>query len=313
MGTKETSSALIAAITKRGLELRRASMFVKIALVAVFAAVAGIAQFMQFPASGPSSSQVVGIMASLIVAIGSIFVMLTEEDASSALALAHKANEQAREIENDLEFISSIEMDRDRLIELYQALNVMRGLIEQATALPTVEEEVLVASLLNAAERSLPIALDFAQSDLWTIGIYKAYPDEENPGKVVLKTIAQKRAINCEISEARVWKEGTGIMGVCYSSGDEIVVPDLQADGTKAVFGTSANEARPYDVVRYRSMAAVPINVVKLSKPWGVVTVTTDRVGHFHPDGDVGVRPDEAARALANMVALAVAMVRKSN
>lgn len=312
MTVKETAAKISSSIVERGRKFRRASLFVQVALVAAFSAVAGVAQFLQFPPGGPEPSQMVGIVASIVVAVGSIFVFLTEDDASVALALANEAIEKARSIEIDFDFVPEIEADRSRLIELYQAVSVMRGLVEQSTIHSGIDEDVLVTRLLDAAGRSLTIAFDFGQSDLWTIGIYKAVPDPENPGKVILQASAQRRAISCELSDARVWREGTGIMGVCYSSGDEIIVPDLSADGMRSVFGTSANEARSYDAGRYRSMVAVPVNVAGEVKPWGVVTATTDNMGHFTPDGDVGVRPDEAARALASMVALAISVARKT-
>lgn len=242
MALNETAAHLTRAIAKRGQKMKRASLFVKIAFVAVFAAVAGICQFMQFPLTGPDTSQVIGIMASLVVAIGSIFVIWTDEDASEALALAAKAIEEARVAQDQWNLLPIIQADLDRLIELFQAMNVMRGLLEQATALPDLTEEKLISSMLDAAGRSLTIAMDFEQSELWTVGIYKAFPDADHPGKIVLCPIAHRRAINCDLSQARKWREGTGIMGVCYSSGDEIIVPDLQADGTRSVFGTSSNE-----------------------------------------------------------------------
>jgi hypothetical protein len=291
---------------------KRASLFVKIALVAIFSAVAGVAQFAQFPAAGPTAWQIIGITASSVVAIGAVFVVLTDQDASVEMALAAKALEEARAARTEYEVIDELEADRERLIELFQSVNLMRGVIEQATHLTTIDEDGLVKSVLTACQRSLAIAMDFSQSDQWTIAVYKAIPDPDEVGKTVLKCTAHKRAIECDIANARLWKEGTGIMGVAFSSGDEIVVPDLQADGTRAVFSTSANETRGYDNQRYRSMVAVPILVVGLQKPWGVVTATSDRVGHFKPDAQDGLRNDEGARALAAMIALAVAVQRNS-
>ena len=308
----EHSKQLSACIEKRGQKLKRASLFVKIALVALFSAVAGIAQFMDFAASGPSISQVIGITASLVVAVGAIFVVFTDDDASEAIALAQKATEQAREIEAEFQIVDELEADVGRLIELFQSVNVMRGVIETSTAFPTVSHVKVIEALLEVTSRSLSIAMDFAQEDLWTIGIYQAQPDPDDPTRVVLKCVAQKRAIACATEATRIWKEGTGIMGVCYSSGDEIVVPDLWSPGTNAVFSTSANERRNYDNERYRSMAAVPVNVTGMERPWGVVTATTDRVGHFSPIHENGIRPDEAVRALAGMCALAVAVRRVS-
>ncbi len=250
-------------------------------------------------------------MASLIVFIGGIFVVITEQDATEQLALSQRAVEAARDAESKYEIIGEMQADAERLIELFQAMTVMRGAIEHLAGNPAKDEDEVITKLLKACDRSLAIAMDFAQYDQWTIGIYKAVPSETEAHRAVLKCVAHKRAIECDPTEARVWKEGTGIMGVAYSNGDEIIVPDLQADGMKAVFGTSANEQREYDMDRYRSMVAVPVKVEGLEKPWGVVTATTDRVGHFSPNAEPGVRPDEGARTLAGMIALAIAVMRK--
>ena len=289
----------------------RASLFVKLVLVAGFTAIAGIMQFFQFPPTGPEPSQLIGIVSTIVVAVGVAFVVFTEQDSGEQLALAQSAINAARDIQSEFNIIDEFEDDIDRLIELFQAFNVMRGAIERLTAIANPDENEVVKNLLKACERSLAIAMDFAQSDLWTIGIYRALPCPNEINRAILQCVAHKRAIECETSSARVWKEGTGIIGVAYANNDEIIVPDLRIEGMRAVFGTSANVARPYDQERYRSMVAVPINVQGMTKPWGVVTATSDRISHFSYDGEPGVRPDEGARVLANMVALAIAVIRK--
>ncbi|MEO8722148.1 MAG: hypothetical protein ABI395_01315 [Sphingobium sp.] len=297
---------------KQARRFKNASLFVKLVLVAGFSAIAGVAQFFQFPSSGPESSQVIGIIATIVVATGAIFIMITEQDATEQLALAQAAIEAAREAQSQFDILDQIADDTSRLIELFQALSVMRGAIERLTALNSPDEDEVADRLLKSAERSLAIAMAFDQADLWTIGVYRAVPCPDEQNRALLKCVAHKRAIVCEVSEARVWKEGTGIMGVSYANSDEIIVPDLQIEGMRAVFGTSANTQRDYDQERYRSMIAVPIKVHGMVKPWGVVTATSDRVSHFSYDGAPGVRTDEGARVLANMIALAIAVVRKS-
>jgi hypothetical protein len=305
------SRDISAEISKQAARFGRSSLFVKIILVSIGSAIASIMQFVQFPPEGPTAYQVVGICSTIVVAVGGFFVIVTEQDATTQLSLARNALEAARDAEARYEIIDTLEADTDRLIELYQALNVMRGAIEHLTTVSNPDEDEIVAKNLKASERSLAIAMDFSQSDQWTIGIYKAVPCATEQNRALLQCIAHKRAIECDPSEARVWKEGTGIMGVAYTSGDEIIVPDLQADGMRSVFGTSANETRAYDNERYRSMVAVPIKVHGMEKPWGVITATNDRVMHFTSNDPTGVRPDEGARALASMVALAIAVVRK--
>lgn len=315
MATKldELGTKVSGAVRDTAGRFRRASLFVKVALLAVGSAVIAIAQFTQFDlATGPSKSQMAGIIASLIVAIGAIFVVFTEEDAPRNLALAQDALEAARDAEARYEIVGELGASIDRLISLYSAQNVMRDVVERLAAAGGLSEDAVVVGMLKAAQRLLPIVMNFAQSDQWTIGIYKATPSAET-GKVDLKCLASHRAIPCDATEARVWREGTGIAGVCYANGGEIVIPDLHAEGMRAVFGTNANEQRPYDDDRYRSMIAVPVEVHGLAKPWGVVAATSDRVGHFSTSALHGVKPEEGARVLASMAALAVAVVRKNS
>lgn len=298
------------ATSARGLakRSRRASLFVKVALLGLGSTVVAIAQFSDFGKDGPSSAQIAGIIAAIVVAAGAVFVVLTEEDAGSQLALAHDAIEKARDVEAAYESVGELYAEMDRLIYLYQAQSLMRGALE-AIAVSSHSEESAARSVMQSAQRLLPIVLAFAQADQWTVGVYQAIPSDEL-GKADLKCIAHKRAIECDAKEARVWKEGTGIAGVAYANATEIVVPDLQSEGMRSVFGTAANESRAYDQERYRSMVSIPIKVQGLKRPWGVVNATNDKAGHFSAAASDGVRPDEGARALANMVALAVAIVR---
>jgi hypothetical protein len=290
---------------------RRTSLFVKIALLAIASAVVAIAQFSEFDlATGPSKSEIAGIIAALVVAIGAIFVIITEEDAPRQLAIAQDAIEAARAAEARYDAVGELDEHIERLIALYNAQNVMRGVIEQQAAAGSLAEDRVVMGMMRAARRLLPIAMRFAQNDQWTIGIYKAVPSSE-AAKFDLKCLAHHRAIECDPSEARVWREGTGIAGVCFTNGGDIIIPDLHAEGMRSVFGTAANEPRPYDSDRYRSMVAFPVKVQGLGRPWGVVTATSDRVGHFSAAEMRGLKPEEGARALSNMVALAVAVARK--
>lgn len=138
--------------------------------------------------------------------------------------------------------------------------------------------------------------------------IYKALRCDD--GRCELVCVATKRAINCDLNEARRWKEGTGIAGVSFSVRDEVIIPDLQSEGISTVFGSASNETRHYDNERYRSMVAVPIMVGKSEEPWGVVAATNDRVAHFSVAQENGLANHEGARALANMAALAISLCR---
>jgi hypothetical protein len=304
---RKKADEIAALFVSRAERFRNASLFAKIALVSIGSALAAIAQFTQFPPGGPTGWQVAGIGASLIVAVGGIFVWITEQDAPKELSVAHAAVEKAREALAGYEELYQLTDEMDRLVYLVQATNLMRGVIERAAG-SGLDEDKLAALILKACDRSLPIAMGFQQADQWTIGIYKAVPLKD--GRHELACIASKRAIECDISEARRWREGTGIAGVCFSINDEVVIPDLQAQGVRSVFGSSANEVRQYDTERYRSMVAAPINVGKDDHPWGVIAATNDRIDHFTATALNGLSNHEGARSLAGMVALGVALSR---
>jgi hypothetical protein len=245
----------------------------------------------------------------LIVALGATFIAITDEDASIELALARNALDVARDTQERYEDLSRIVFELDKAIELHRVAILARGVIEQSTRQPSVTETGLIAAMLEACERSIPIAMGMAQADRWTFCVYKA--EEGAAGEVVLSCIAHARAIKCDVASARKWTAGTGLVGAAYANRSEAIVEDLQVPSLKAVFGTAANTQKPDDVNLYRAMVAVPVMVAGMERPWGVVTATNDRPGHFSPEPDVGIDPSETVRTMAMMIELAVACFPK--
>jgi hypothetical protein len=284
-----------------------ASKYVKGILVVGGAAVAGFAQFWTWPAGGtPDVAQVTGIAATLVVALGGFYVLATEKDAADAIGVAEKAIDQAQALESRFDEVDEFFDAFARMAQTYQLALTMRGAIEQSAVGAAGGIDGLVTTLFTLAARPLQIAIAFAQADRWTLGVYKAVPSKM-ANKAELKCIAQKRAIECNIDESRVWPEGVGIAGIAYLNAREIVLPDLQAEGMRAIFGPKGH-TREYDAERYVSMVAVPIKVVGQDRPWGVVVATSDRAGHFSAESSPGLKTDEPVRTLAAFIALAVAM-----
>lgn len=303
----EIKRELVEVRTKHATTVSTASKYVKGVLIVVGALVAGVAQFVTWPANGhPSTAQIAGIGACLAVFVGGLFVLFTEQDAAEAVKVADKAVEAAREAEDRLNDITELANEMERLAETYQLCLTMRGALEQSGvgSVGTIDDSMV--ALFDIIARPLSIACGFAQSDRWTIGIYKAVNGAE-AGKAELRCIAHDRAIKCEIGEARSWPEGVGIAGIAYTNKREIVIPDLREEGVKAVFGPR-DHVRPYDADRYVSMVSVPIIVAGREKPWGVVNATSDQAGHFAASKSPGFKYDEPIRALAAFAALAVAM-----
>lgn len=285
-------------------------MFVKIALLAVASAIVAVAQLAQVPANGSLTTwQIAGIFSSIIVAVGAVFIALTEDDASEELAIASKAIEEARALEDSYEGLEVIFGSLDRTIELFRGTMAMRGAIEALIATGVIDEAAAADSVVKASGRSLAIAMDFAQSDQWTICVYQAIAQPN--GRVKLRCAAHKRAIECDIANAREWDEGVGVAGVSFANVGEIIIPDMLADGFQTVFISPMAETREYDDDRYRSIVSVPIAVDGIERPWGVVVCSSDQPGHFSPDGTTGTKTHEGARALAGMIALAIAGCRR--
>jgi hypothetical protein len=289
----------------------RASKYQRAIFIAGAAGTAGAAQFWTWPVgTSPTNAQVVGIVATFVVAIAAIGTIIGDRDASKEIAVAQDALKRAETSQERLDEILRLAPDTDRMIALHQATRLMRDAIEQSTVAMTGDETNLVALLLTIAKQQLALAAGFNLADQYTMCVYKARPAADGC-RFELHLIEHDRAIPCDKESARVWPEGRGVAGIAFSKSAEIVVEDLATDDAKAIFSTPERELRrDYDDDRYRSIVATPIKVVPDGRPWGMVVATIDRVGHFNHAQEQGLKPEQAIRALAGFAALAVAVIR---
>ena len=289
----------------------RATLFVKCALVIGGASVAAVAECVELAKSAGEYSgwTFAGLAAAGLVALGGIYVALTETDSATALEEARKAIEAARELDQEnLRFAA----DRTRLnkevtrgLELYNSMDVMRGAIEQSLGISGTSATAMIQTCLSAASNSLTVAFDFDIQDTWTVCVFKAVPEKAESDKIILECVAHIRKIPCEIGRARKWREGEGVAGVSYSMGNDIIVPDMAARELGSIFNLKGN-TREYDLTRYRSMVAIPIRIGQTKIPWGITVVTSNQPSHFTLRPVDGVSTTEPARAIAAMAALAV-------
>ncbi len=294
----------------------RASLFVKLGMITGGAALAAVAEAIELARANQEFSPwtMAALAGTGLVAVGGLFLYLTEQDVSETLEEARSALESARTFEqekNDFEMNSAwLSNEVTRGLELYNSMDVMRGAIEQSLDLPGATITGIVTTGLTAARNSLLIALDFDIKDFWTICIYEARIDDES-GKAFLTCIAHDRTVPCSLAEARVWQEGTGVIGIAYSAGTEKIIPDM-ADPALGTALELKENGRPYDGQRYRSIIAVPVRVGDNKIPWGVVVATSSKPRHFYTEPADGVPTAEPIRAVAAMAALAVKALAKS-
>jgi hypothetical protein len=286
-------------------------LFVKVVLITIPAAIAGIAQSFDLARANHevSSWTITGIGAALVTLLGAVFILWTESDSSEALEKAREALEAARAYEqerNDFETnIARLSKEVTRGLELYNITDVMRGAIEQSLDLPNASVAGILQTFLTATRDSLVAAFGHEPGDTWTTCIYEARQDPES-GKVTLYCIAHERTVQCPLSEARAWQEGNGVVGLAYSRATMIAIPDMLDPALGSAFDLK-DKARSYDHQRYRSMVAAPIIVGSASGPWGVVVATSNRPYHFREGPpDDGVPTTAPVRAIAAMASLAV-------
>ena len=286
----------------------RSTRFIKVVLIIGGAAAATIALAIDIAHANKEISAwtIVGLAGAALVALGSLFDMVKEKDASQALVVASKALDAVHQRELELnELFGDGEYDKavTRGLHLYNSMDVMRGAIEQSLDFPDMPVTHIIQTCLSAADNSLLGAFDFGITDIWTVCVFRAQTEGES-GSIVLHCIAHLRKIPCELRESRAWPEGVGVAGIAYSMNKEIVIKDMSSPDVAAMLDLRAL-GRNYDKVRYASMVAVPINVGSNPKPWGVVVATSDQSNHFSADPSYGVATTEPVRAISAMTALA--------
>jgi hypothetical protein len=313
---KELNEDLIANIVRKATRVRNASIFVKIAFIALASGLVAIFQFINPDSSGHLNIyQIFGIISAIVTSIGAIFVVMSEDDSFMQMALASKAVDKARSIEVEyyslLEEFVEYENNTNRAIELYTATNLMRGVVERTATSQVADEQATVSLLLEASSRQLMNAMGLSNLGHWSICIYKAIkPSAES--RTSLKCVAHHRSIECKLEQARVWPEGVGVAGISFAASREVIIPNLHSQdlGTMLNLGS---ESKPEDAQRYASIVSCPVLVNNDASPWGVVVATSDSEDHFQDGEFAGIKAVEAVRALAGMVALAVAICKKQS
>jgi hypothetical protein len=244
--------------------------------------------------------------------VSGLFVLFADRKSSKTLSQARTAIDQALEKENELAddkrkyeaaegaYITEIE----RLSQLQAARDLFRAILETvAASQSTPDEQFVISQMLQLAKRQLFIAHGFKITDFYTICVYQR--EIAADGKAQLRCKAHIRAIDCELAEARVWKEGIGVAGAALAQGIEVVVPDL----TDQALGTlyQLPQHKDDDDVRYRAIVAEPICLDDDGNMWGILIATSSEAGHFSVEDRSYVNVTES---LAGMISLAIKLVR---
>jgi hypothetical protein len=297
---REDITELLLARTRR---VQLSIAFLKCAVL-LFSAVGGwVSIELSTAATSTSHWPFVGKVSCALIFLVAMTLLIGDGDPTAELRKAHIALNKAEELELYRPNVDANLREISRLSYLFVSIQIMRSIIEQSLRQRVANCDLVIDLLFTMSKQPLPIAMNFDISDEWTICVYKAEQRVGAPDQ--LRCIAHNRAINCDLSTARMWSEGVGVAGISYANRREVIVPDLRADNLGNLFNVDQNQ-RSYDENRYRSFAVVPISLEPSAKPWGVVVATSSKPGHFSPHSEPGLKTAEAVRNLAGMIALAI-------
>lgn len=280
-----------------------ALLLIKIVAVVLGSFIAGFAQFAALPEGELPFWNGVGMFATAIVALGGIYVVVTDVDTTDELNKARRAVEAARSLRAELQSTLFVFANLRQTTHLYFAVREMRNVIERSIYQAKVDETAAIQLCLDSAERSLKLAFDFSLQHHWTVSVYKA--DRKTCYPAQLTCVAHLRSVKCKIDDARSWPEGIGVTGIAYARGTEVVIPDLAAPELGSLHDITKN-SKPEDGTRYRSIIGVPIVLgEKNDDKWGMVVATSDQPQHFRVGfAGADIPTTEPARAVAAMIAL---------
>lgn len=310
------------AIKQRSGLFKRATRVAKIGLIAIGGLIAGVGSLgaggFQWP---PSLWVIAAVGGFLLAALGAVVVHITEDttdhlsQAMDGLLVTEGAQAAYDELTEDYLYYRERSL---QLSSLYLAYNSARSVLEKALSDDSLEEAKLIDTLITVMRHDLRIALGFQIGHIWTLVVYKAELDQAD-GKTYLRCLAHDRAIDCEVTNARRWREGVGVAGMALAKDDEVAAPDIMDPAAISLFGLNNGVLKPQDRERYRSMFAVPVRVGSDPTPWGVVLASSSLPEHFQaPELQNGVDEctmdghwAEAVRAVAGLVAVGVATCRR--
>lgn len=314
---QKSSRGLTKLLGRQATMLERASLGFKILILVATVVVALSKGGSPTPIPPPSSATtatapstpITLYVAEAVLFIATLFVLLTDKSSSNALAKAKEAMEDAEGKLLTIDSRDEVYLAEIERMESFQAArDVVRAILEAVALRETPYDEITVINMmLKQASRPLTLAHGFKLNEYYTICVYqKCVNDKTGVAELVCK--AHIRAIDCDLKDARVWREGVGAAGIALARGQEVVVPDLLAEELGSLYSVPSRKVGDAD--RYRSIVAEPITGDLNDTLWGILVVTSSVPDHFSLDDRTYVN---TAQSLAGMIGLAVKLTRSRN
>lgn len=284
-------------------------LLIKALCVVVASAIAAMAQFLTLqPGESLTSWGYIGVFSAVLILIGGAYSIITDRGAGTEIETARRAVSIAQEYDDWSRHFDYLARQLDRATELYQAMTQMAQAIGIFNMLGLSDEDEVVNLLFELGDPVLILAFDFEATEHWTFSVYRA--DDDPDCCTILSPISSRRSDRAfDARKARSWPVGVGFAGISFARGGELIIGDISNKALGNFDNLPEYLAKEDDQTKYRSIASVPIFVG--GEKWGVVVATSNTPGRFDSLEDPGVRRAEAVRALAEMIALALATRHK--
>lgn len=297
--------------TKTADDQREASEHVRFGAILLGALLAGVAQFVQLSPPLMPWVHAVGVGGAVLAFIGGYWVYRADRHAAQSLELADEAIEAARASERRhrlerseaLEAFAAIRDEHLHQRQLFAATAILREGIERAIAhLPCPSVDEVLKKILKGCLRTLLACLRCEAGERWTLTVYR------EQGGILRGAAAFTVDREEDDVSPREWAIGEGYAGAAFARDREVVLHDAQNPSVLALLHVPTDKLRPQDAAKYRSLAAVPVRVAGIDRPWGVVIATSDKLGRFDSsETGEGAISAQAIRMVAGMIALLAA------
>lgn len=138
------------------------------------------------------------------------------------------------------------------------------------------------------------------ESDKWTLTIF-LFNEAENR----LVPVATRRQDRLEeLRTPRSWAAGTGHVGRAFETGNPLILADTGTPEAQQFFAAPEGLRKADDIVKYRSIASLPIRVGQ-RRPIGVLVATSNKAARFKPETAIRSSIEiDLLHAAADMLAL---------
>jgi len=209
------------------------------------------------------------------------------------------AESDASELKN---VIYNLETELARLIQIEGIIDAMRSVVDIAIIRTEIDFSKMKEWMIDLLDFMVTDKLTLFQigDEQWNFSIYIF---NETSGE--LECIVTRRpTVKEEQAGHRPWREGEGHVGKAFQGRRALVCRDSKDPNVRGFFDAPDGKLRGYDLDRYRSLAAIPIQVDG-AVPLGVLVATSEKVGRFDPEDEDTFRPLLAlSRTLATLLSI---------